>query len=246
MRRIGVLLLALFPVLLGATPTRSQELPPAWAYPVNPPDFKLPPDDGTPRKVPGSSVTYTLTQARDRFLTPDWHPGDHPPMPEIVAQGRKPEVFACGFCHRAGGTGGPENANIAGLTVAYIVQQLADFKNGTRKSPVAKRGPTELKAQLVKTITDQEVLAAAEYFASLKPISIVTVVETDTVPKTYVTVEGAPGGALHVFQPATPEAMVEAVEGLIRDAEKQTDITYPPYPCWAEAATLAFQLAKSP
>jgi cytochrome c553 len=47
---------------------------------------------------------------------------------------------------RTGGTGGPENANIAGLQAPYIVQQLADFKSGARKNPVAKRGPTELKA----------------------------------------------------------------------------------------------------
>src|SRR5262245_8650345 len=154
---------------LVSTQARSQELPPQWPYPVNPPDFKLPPDDGTQRRVPGSSVTFTLTQLRDRFLAPDWHPSDHPTMPGPVAQGRKPEVFACGFCHRASGTGGPENANIAGLPEAYIVQQLADFKSGARKSPVAKRSPTELKAQMVKSITDQEIATAAKYFSALKP-----------------------------------------------------------------------------
>ncbi len=46
-------------------------------------------------------------------------------MPEVVARGREPEVFACGFCHRADGPGGPENANIAGLPAACIVQQMA-------------------------------------------------------------------------------------------------------------------------
>jgi DNA-binding response OmpR family regulator len=35
----------------------------------------------------------------------------------------------------------------------------------------------------------------------------------------YPKVEGAPEGALHVSKPSTPEAMVEAVEGLIRGAE---------------------------
>ena len=29
-----------------ATPAHAADAPPAWAYPVNPPDFKLPPDDG--------------------------------------------------------------------------------------------------------------------------------------------------------------------------------------------------------
>ena len=37
-----------------------------------------------------------------------------------------------------------------------------------------------------KAITDAEVQAAAAYFAALKPKRIIKVVETDTVPKTYI------------------------------------------------------------
>ena len=59
--------------------------PPAWAYPITPPGFKLPPDDGKLRHVPDSSAVFTIPQIRDRFLTKDWHPGDHPPMLEIIA-----------------------------------------------------------------------------------------------------------------------------------------------------------------
>ncbi len=80
--------------------------PPFWAYTYNPPDFKPPPDDGQPRHVPDSTASYTVPQTRDRFLAPDWHPGDHPAMPAVVASGRQPDVYACGFCHRASGTGG--------------------------------------------------------------------------------------------------------------------------------------------
>jgi cytochrome c553 len=108
----------------------------------------------------------TLTQLRDRFVSPNWHPGDYPPRPEIVAQGRKPDVFACVFCHRADGPGGPENANLTGLGAAYIVQQMADFKSGARKSSVPNRAPATLKASLAKAITDAEVEAAAAYFSS--------------------------------------------------------------------------------
>ncbi len=72
----------------------------------------------------------TVSQLRDLFSAPVWHPDDHPPLPPIVAHGRKPAVFACGVCHRADGPGGPENANIAGLPAAYIVQQMADYKSG--------------------------------------------------------------------------------------------------------------------
>src|SRR5262245_42593989 len=111
-----------------------QDKPPAWAYPVNPPDFKAPPDDGTLRTVPDSTLTLTLTQVRDLFYSPDWHPGDHPAQPEAVARGRKPDMYARGFCHRADGAGGPENANLMGLPAGYIRQQIADFKSGARKS----------------------------------------------------------------------------------------------------------------
>jgi cytochrome c553 len=63
-----------------------------------------------------------VTQLRDRFIAPVWHPGEHPALPAIVAQGRKPDVYACGFCHRADGPGGPENANLAGQPAVYIIQ----------------------------------------------------------------------------------------------------------------------------
>ena len=50
------LLFALASALTISTIAQSQEEPPPWAYPVNP-DFKLPPDDGTVRRVPDSTVT---------------------------------------------------------------------------------------------------------------------------------------------------------------------------------------------
>jgi len=160
---------------------------PAWAYPVNPPDFKLAPDDGLVRHVPDSTVEYFLPQVRDRFLAPDWHPANHPQMPEIVANGRKPDVSACGYCHRAEGTGGPENASIAGLPFAYIVQQMGDFKSGARSTAVPKRAPHTLMISGAKAISDAEIREAASYFSSLTPRANIRVVESETVPKTYVT-----------------------------------------------------------
>ena len=182
----ALLILAFMSVLPAGAFAQSMESPPAWAYPVNPPGLKLPPDDGKPRRVPGSTETFTLTQIRDRFFAPAWHPGDHPPMPEVVARGRKPDVFACGFCHRADGPGGPENSGLAGLPAAYIVQQMADYKSGARTTSVPKRN-VELMISLAKAATDSEVQAAAAYFAGLKPKSIIRVVESDIAPKTFVT-----------------------------------------------------------
>ena len=188
MKSIATLLaVSLLAVITAASFAQGTESPPAWAYPVNPPGFKPVPDDGTVRSVPGSTAGYTLTQLRDLFISADWHPADYPARPEIVASGRKPDVRACGSCHRADGPGGPENANLTGLPAAYIIQQLADFKSGARKGSVDRGNPTIFKDVLAKAVNDSEVQAAAAYFSSIKPRSIVRVVEARTVPKTYVT-----------------------------------------------------------
>ena len=118
-----------------------------------------------------------------RFIAPIWHPGDHRPLPDIVASGRKPDVFACGFCHRADGPGGPENADLAGLPKSYIIQQMADYKSGARGTAVPGRSPPTLMIALSKPITDAEVEAAAAYFSALQPRKRIKVVESDTAPK---------------------------------------------------------------
>ena len=186
------------PPVFGAEASRpGVEEPPAWAYPVNPPDFKPAVDDGSLRHVPGSSQAYTLTQLRDFFMAPDWHPGDHPVMPDVVARGRKPDVLACGFCHRADGPGGPENANLAGLPAAYIVKQMADLKSGARKSSVPSRLPSTFMTSLAVAASATEIAAAAGYFSALKPRANVSVVETAWVPQTYVAgwhLAALPGG----------------------------------------------------
>lgn len=164
----------------------AQEVPPAWAYPVSAADFKPVTDDGSIRRVPDSSGGITLTQARDRFVAQDWHPDDHPPMPEIVARGRKPLVYACGFCHRADGPGGPESANLTGLSTDYIIRQMKEFKSGVRQSAVTNRLPIQVKAFLLKSVTDEEISSAAAYFSAIPARSIVKVVETELVPKSMV------------------------------------------------------------
>jgi cytochrome c553 len=174
-------------VLTWLSVAHGQGTPPPWAYMMNPPDFKPAPDDGSPRRVPDSEAAFTLTQVRDLFFAPDWHPADHPPMPDIVARGREPDVFACGVCHRADGPGGPENSSLAGLPKAYIVQQMRDFKSGARTTSVPERLPSKLMIALAKGVTDAEVDAAAEYFAPLKQRANIRVVESDAAPKTYVT-----------------------------------------------------------
>jgi cytochrome c553 len=161
------------------------DTPPRWAYPENNPAYKPPVDDGKPVRVPDSAAGYTWGQLRDRFIAPVWHQDD-PPLPDVVANGRKPDVFACGFCHRATGSGGPENADLAGLPKSYIIQQIADYKSGARGSTVAGRTPPTLMIGLAKATSDAEAEAAASYFSALRPRKRIKVIESDTAPKTHI------------------------------------------------------------
>jgi cytochrome c553 len=161
-------------------------LPPAWAYPVNPPNMQNARDDDVAVRVPHSDVAFLPSKLQDLFNAPDWHPKDHPTMPDVVARGRKPDVYACGYCHLPDGAGRPENASLAGLPVGYIVQQLTDFKSGARRTAVPVRVPPQLMIALARSATNEEIKAAAEYFSTLQPHRRIKVVETDAVPSTYV------------------------------------------------------------
>jgi cytochrome c553 len=166
--------------LLGlmTMPINAQTLP-EWAYPVNPPPK---PADATPKHLAGSSKTYTQAQIDDGFNPPDWYPQDHPPMPDVVAHGRKDvEARACALCHLTSGGGHPESAGIAGLPAGYIIRQMQEFKSGARKGARAVA-----MLPISKALNDADFKAAAEYFAALKAPVWYKVVETDMVPKSYL------------------------------------------------------------
>jgi cytochrome c553 len=162
-----------------------------WAY-----GFTTPPPPNTPRAqqgagqpqdnttkltLPGSTLQFTRAQIANRFGPADWFPGDHPAMPPIVANGVKPAVRACALCHLPNGAGHPESSGLAGLPVNYIIRQMADFKAGHRKGVRSGNMITFAAA-----ISDEDTRAAAEYFASLKHAAWTKVIETDTVPQTYI------------------------------------------------------------
>jgi cytochrome c553 len=151
---------------------------PDWAYPPTPKPAPL--DNVVQKQMPGSARKYTQAQIDDGFNPPDWFPDEHPPMPEIVAIGRKP-ARACALCHLPTGDGHPESSSLAGLPAAYVVRQMAAFKNGERKGVRANA-----MIDIAKAISDADVRAAGEYFAALKPGVWTKVVETDTVPKSAV------------------------------------------------------------
>jgi cytochrome c553 len=166
--------------------------PPGWAYAIAPAPpagsapATPPAPDTSMKKLPGSTSEFTRAQISDRFGPADWFPGDHPKMPEVVAHGKKPDVFACGLCHYPNGKGRPENASVVGFSTSYFIQTMNDFKNGNRKSAESRKANTNLMIQFAKNMTDDEIKQAAEYFGAMKWSPWIKVVETNTVPKTRI------------------------------------------------------------
>jgi cytochrome c553 len=152
---------------------------PDWAFTVT--DKAQPPARFAPDRVRTvGSVSVTRAGADNFYDIPDWRPDMHPAMPKVVQFGNKEtQVRACGSCHLPTGTGHDESAYMAGLPARYIVEQMANWKNGTRKY-------SGTMVAMAKIISDDEIKEAADYFASLKPRPWIRVVEADTVPRTYI------------------------------------------------------------
>lgn len=156
----------------------------AWAYPTNTPVTGPRPPRPDPAEkitVPGSKQTFTRGQFDGLNWVPDWFPNEHAAMPPIVASGRKPGIGACAYCHLPTGDGREENASINGLPKGYFISQVHQFKDGTRG--VGVKGPTAIMVSLSKLLTDEEIEAAAAYFAGQPHRSATKVVESKTSPK---------------------------------------------------------------
>ena len=63
------------------------------------------------------------------------------------------------------------------------MRQLQDFRAGKRHSADPRKPNTYTMVELAKSLSDEELKAAAEYFSSMKWWPWVRVVETDLVPK---------------------------------------------------------------
>jgi cytochrome c553 len=108
-------------------------------------------------------------------------------MPEVVAHGRAPDLYACGYCHTPGGQGRPENAPLAGLPSEYIVQQVMDFKSGARRALLpGVFPPADLMVHEATQATQAETEIAAQYFSREKLRARVIVLERSRVPRTQV------------------------------------------------------------
>ena len=183
------------------------EQEPLWAYgferppqpgekasPQNPPTRDLRPNEDANeqtrlRRLDGSQATYSLVDVRDGQNVIDWFPGDHPPMPDVIAHGPArlgKTRRGCGSCHLPNGKGRPENAPPAGLPVSYFLRQIQDFRSGVRRSADPRKPNTNTMIDLARAMTDAEMRAAAEYFGALSYSPWIRVAETELVPKTRI------------------------------------------------------------
>jgi cytochrome c553 len=172
----------------------TQRLPGEKARPQNPPNRNLregedPAEQTRLRQLAGSNASYSLVDIRDGQNVIDWFPEDHPPIPHVVQHG--PAALGkvtrgCGSCHLPNGKGRPENAGVAGLPTAYFMRQIEDFRSGRRRSADPRKPNTNTMIELAKSLSDEELKAAAEYFGSMKWTPWIRVVETDLVPKTRI------------------------------------------------------------
>ena len=195
MRKFSGVLIGGFASILAVAALNATAQHPSWAYGfVEPPPpagapaagaAAAPAPDTTPRSVPGSQRTYTRAELGNGFAPSDWFPSDHPPLPEIVAHGRRDaQINACGLCHYPSGQGRQENSGISGQPYDYFVQTMMDFKNDLRHSADPRKTNTGRMIGFAKAMTDAEIKETARYFSSIPWTQYIKVVETKTVPKT--------------------------------------------------------------
>jgi len=203
---------------------QAQSKRPDWAFLV--PDKDQPPNTETeePKHVPGSSQAYTPKQIDDLANPPDWFPDEHGSLAAVIQHGHGP-VLACGACHLMSGHGHPESADIAGMPADYVIRTMMDFKSGERVDPARMNA-------IAKGMSDEEIKQAAEWAASLKPGGWVKVVETDNVPKSFVSVRGRqrlplPGGGTEPLGNRIVELPDDASRAVLRDP-KSPFVAYVP------------------
>ena len=205
---------------------------PDWAYAVPPPVpanaalGQRPPPDLSLLSIAGSKFHFTRNKvqgiaddgSRARVQPADWFPEEHGVLPPLVALGDPGRgITACSLCHMPEGRGRSENAAVAGLPAAYFVEQLHDMRSGARQSAEPGKVNARQMADFAKSMTEDEIQAAADYYAAIPWVKWSRVVETATVPKTeslggmWVPLTGAkagtePLGERIIEVPADPEA----------------------------------------
>jgi cytochrome c553 len=139
----------------------------------------------------GSRRSFSLRQVWDMYGPADWYPEDHPPMPDIVAHGRKEAgIPACAGCHLPNGKGLMQNGGVAGLPADYTLRQLQDYKSGRRQSADTNKSNAFAMMAIARQLSDAEMAAAANYFSAVKPRPWIRVVESAVVPRFKASING--------------------------------------------------------
>ena len=151
-------------------------------------------------------------------------------MPEIVANGRQPDIWACALCHLPNGAGHPESANLSGLPANYIFRQMKDYASGARVS--APEGSPGIMVGFARAITDEELRVAADYFASLPPVKWNEIVEAEIVPETYFGAgnmrHAIPGGGMEPIGMRIIELPTDSHGAELRDSHSPFMAFVPP------------------
>ena len=206
----------------------------SWAYPSYVQrQFAPPPPPPELKRVPDSSLAVSLQAAMNPFTAPDWHPEDHPPAPPLILRGRRSDVESCAHCHLPNGLGSTimQAPSLAGLSVSYITQQIADFKSGVRKSAVEKYTGTNTMKFVTGPMNDEDTRIAAEYFSKVQPKPWFHVVEAARVPVTkgeqLMTVK-AEGDAMEALGTRIIEVPDDVERTYLRDARSGFTAYVPP------------------
>lgn len=237
-------------------PSHLSEL--AWAYAID--VVKPPPmsEDAEKHGLPGTPLTFTRDEILGRIdgvmfqgAPADWYPNDHPLMPEIYAKGDPSrKIIACALCHYPNGKGKAENAPPAGQDARYLAQQMRDFQSGVRKCADPRKTNYQLMIDTAKGMTAEEIEQCAAYFASMKWTKWIEVIETNTVPKTYlrgglhIPVEGEGAGSEPIGQRIIETPVDAHATEFLRDP-RSGFIAYVPPGSLQKGAELVYSGAKT-
>jgi cytochrome c553 len=144
-----------------------QTVPKTW---VNGGRMRLPLAAGGTEPIGNRIVT--LPQDPERVEMRDPHsgfiayvpPGSIKKGEELVKNGGTGKTIACATCHGEGLKGLGDVPRIAGVHPIYVVRQLFNFQVGANSSSAGA-----LMKQVVKNLTEDDMLAIAAYTASLEP-----------------------------------------------------------------------------
>lgn len=145
---VSIATLMLTGVLFVLTVSATSKPIPVWAYGTDPatavPGGKAQPGRNV-KQLPATDLKFTEAQIQDPFGPADWFPGDHAVMPNIVAHGRKPTIWACALCHYPNGKGVVETDTVP-KTRTSVGMYL----------PIAGAGKEELGQRIIEVPADPE------------------------------------------------------------------------------------------